>query len=192
MADSAKEYLTVHPPPSGRPACTLLLNALSFAARQHRDQRRKNVDTSPYINHPIAVAQILCSEASIDDVEILCAALLHDTIENTKTTPQMLEERFGAAIAEIVSEVTDDKRLSPLERKRRQVEHAPSLSGPTGLIKIADKIANLRDVAHDPPTKWSLKRRREYFGWAQQVADQLRGRHAALEQLFEAAYSRRP
>jgi guanosine-3',5'-bis(diphosphate) 3'-pyrophosphohydrolase len=191
MAGTAGAQLTVHPPFPGA-SCTLLLNALSFAAHQHRDQRRKNADASPYINHPIAVAQILCSEAGIDDVEILCAALLHDTIEDTKATHHELMGKFGGRVADLVQEVTDNKGLSPAERKRAQIDHAQRLSPGAKLVKIAHKIANLRDVAHDPPSNWCLRRRRQYFDWAKQVVDQLRGRHAALERLFDAAYSRRP
>ena len=176
----------------GEPSTRLLLDALSFAAHRHRDQRRKNADASPFINHPIAVAQILCAQAGVDDIETLCAALLHDTIEDTKTTRQMLEERFGRAIAGIVSEVTDDKSLTSQERKRLQIEHAASLSAPAGLVKLADKISNLRDVADDPPADWSMERRQKYFDWAKQVVDQLRGRHAALERIFDTVFSKRP
>src|ERR1051326_6050680 len=125
MPDAADAQLTIHPPLS-RASCALLLDALSFAAHQHRDQRRKNADASPYINHPIAVAQILCSEAGVNDVETLSAALLHDTIEDTKTTREMLAERFGNAVAGLVSEVTDDKSLPSRERQRMPVQHAPS------------------------------------------------------------------
>jgi len=191
MADTMAEHPKIEPAPPGA-AYALLLDALSFAAHQHRDQRRKNADASPYINHPIAVAQILCSEAAVDDVETLCAALLHDTIEDTETTARMLTEKFGRVIACAVAEVTDDKSLAPQERKRSQVEHASTLSSRAGLIKLADKIANLRDVADDPPASWDLEKKRGYFDWAKQVVDRLRGRHAELERLFDAAYAKRP
>src|SRR5919109_4461135 len=125
----------------------LLLKALAFAAHKHRDQRRKDAEASPYINHPIALADVLVNEGGVSDVEVLCAALLHDTVEDTATTPQELAEDFGPRIARIVAEVTDDKALSKAERKRLQIEHAAGLSPEAKLVKLADKICNLRDVA---------------------------------------------
>jgi guanosine-3',5'-bis(diphosphate) 3'-pyrophosphohydrolase len=71
------------------------IRALVFAAAKHREQRRKDAAAAPYINHPIAVANVLANEAGITDPIVLCAALLHDTIEDTKTTAAELEEQFG-------------------------------------------------------------------------------------------------
>ena len=169
-----------------------LLDALTFAAEKHRMQRRKDVDASPYINHPIALARVLCNEGGVTEVDVLCAALLHDTIEDTNTTAEDLRVRFGGIVASIVLEVTDDKTLKKQERKVLQVEHAPSLSRAAKLVKLADKICNLRDVASTPPANWTLQRRQEYFDWAGQVVDGLRGTHSILESIFEVAYSERP
>jgi GTP diphosphokinase / guanosine-3',5'-bis(diphosphate) 3'-diphosphatase len=169
----------------------LLLKALAFAAHKHRDQRRKDPEASPYINHPIALASVLVREGGVEDVEVLCAALLHDTVEDTATTLEELQESFNSRIAGIVAEVTDDKALPKAERKRLQVEHAARLSPEAKLVKLADKICNLRDVAERAPASWDLARRREYFDWAKQVIDGLRGSHAALEAAFDAAYSMR-
>jgi guanosine-3',5'-bis(diphosphate) 3'-pyrophosphohydrolase len=170
----------------------LLLKALAFAARKHRHQRRKDAQASPYINHPIALADVLVNEAGVTDVEVLCAALLHDTVEDTATTHQELLDEFGSRIARIVAEVTDDKGLSKEERKRLQVEHAPGLSADAKLVKLADKICNLRDVATDPPAHWTLARRREYFDWAKRVVDQMGRVHPKLHAAFEGAYARMP
>jgi guanosine-3',5'-bis(diphosphate) 3'-pyrophosphohydrolase len=174
------------------PGLPLLLRALSFAAHKHRDQRRKDAEASPYINHPIALAEVLAREGGVADVEVLAAALLHDTIEDTATTFDELVENFGAAIAGMVAEVTDDGALPKAERKRLQIEHASSLSGGARLVKLADKICNLRDVAERPPAKWDMQRRREYFEWAKRVIDGLRGTHPALEAAFDAAYRLKP
>jgi GTP diphosphokinase / guanosine-3',5'-bis(diphosphate) 3'-diphosphatase len=165
----------------------LLLKALAFAAHKHRDQRRKDPDASPYINHPIALADVLVNEGGVSDVEVLCAALLHDTVEDTATTHEELVEAFGPRVARIVAEVTDDNTLPKSERKRLQVEHAARLSPEAKLVKLADKICNLRDVAERPPASWDLERRREYFDWAKRVVDGLRGAHATLEAAFDAA-----
>jgi GTP diphosphokinase / guanosine-3',5'-bis(diphosphate) 3'-diphosphatase len=174
------------------PPLGLIFEALQFAAHKHRDQRRKDPEASPYINHPIALANILWVSGGIDDPNVICAALLHDTVEDTETTEAELVERFGAKIASIVMEVTDDKSLEKAERKRLQVEHAPHLSREAKLVKLADKISNVRDVASAPPSDWPLERRREYFDWARRVVDGLRGVDARLEALFDEAYSKRP
>jgi guanosine-3',5'-bis(diphosphate) 3'-pyrophosphohydrolase len=174
----------------------LLFKALAFAAHKHRDQRRKDADASPYINHPIALADVLVNEAGVADVEVLCAALLHDTVEDTATTHEELVDAFGSRIARIVAEVTDDKRLPKAERKRLQVEHAPHISREAKLVKLADKLVNLRDVADRPPAGWDLARRQEYFDWAKRVIDGLRGTPGPemrrLEAAFDAAFARRP
>ena len=118
----------------------LIMHALSFAAHKHRDQRRKDVDASPYINHPISLADILTNEGGISDVDVICAALLHDTIEDTDTTTEELEAAFGTVITLIVVEVSDDTSLPRLERKRLQIEHAAHASDKAKLVKLADKI----------------------------------------------------
>jgi guanosine-3',5'-bis(diphosphate) 3'-pyrophosphohydrolase len=177
---------------SAQSALKPILRALAFAAHKHRDQRRKDAGASPYINHPIALTDILCNEAGIDDPDILCAALLHDTVEDTDTTPEELETLFGPRVRALVMDVTDDKRLPKAERKRLQIERAGILSRGAQLVKLADKIANLRDVANCPPESWSLEQRQKYFDWAKAVADRLRGVHPLLEALFDAAYAQRP
>jgi guanosine-3',5'-bis(diphosphate) 3'-pyrophosphohydrolase len=170
----------------------LFVDAVAFAAHEHRRQRRKDIEASPYINHPIALAQVLASEAKVTDERILIAAVLHDIIEDTERTFEDLRERFGLAIAEIVAEVSDDKSLSKQRRKELQVERAPHLSERAKLVKLADKICNLRDIAATPPHDWSLRRRQEYFDWAKRVIDGMRGVHPTLEALFDAAYATRP
>jgi len=170
----------------------LLMKALTFAAQKHKNQRRKNVEASPYINHPISLANILCNEAHVTDINVICGALLHDTVEDTETTELELVDEFGRDIANIVMDVTDDKSVKDKQkRKQLQIEHAAHISEPAKLVKLADKISNLRDVANDPPADWDLERRRDYFDWAKRVIDQLRGVHPGLESLFDEAYSHR-
>jgi guanosine-3',5'-bis(diphosphate) 3'-pyrophosphohydrolase len=169
-----------------------IIKAMAFAADKHRLQKRDDVEASPYINHPIGLADVLANEAGIEDERVLVAALLHDTIEDTQTTEQELIRLFGQEIADIVLEVSDDKTLPKAERKRLQIEHAPTLSRRAKLIKLADKIANLRDVASSPPKDWPLERRQEYFDWAKAVVDGVRGVHPELERIFDEAYRQRP
>jgi len=172
-------------------AIPLILAATAFAAEKHRHQRRKDAEASPYINHPIALAQVLSAEAGIDDPEVICAALLHDTIEDTDTTPDELRQVFGAAIARIVAEVTDDKNLPKAERKRLQIEHAAHISTKAKLVKLADKICNLRDIFASPPADWSAARRHEYIDWSAAVVGGLRGTQPRLEELFDELVARR-
>ncbi|MFL5445666.1 MAG: HD domain-containing protein [Myxococcales bacterium] len=170
----------------------LLLRAATFAAEKHKTQKRKNTAQTPYINHPLEVAHLLATGAGVTDVVVLVSAILHDTIEDTRTTREELEHLFGPEVAGVVAEVTDDKLLLKAERKRRQIEHAPSLSLRAKLVKLADKICNVRDVADDPPAGWPLERRQEYFDWAKAVIDGLRGVSPVLEAKFDDMYARRP
>ena len=169
-----------------------LITALAFAADKHKNQRRKDADASPYINHPIALANLLLNEAGVEDQRVLIAAVLHDTIEDTDTTEQELVRHFGKDVADIVLEVTDDKALPKADRKRLQIEHAANISRHAKLIKLADKIRNLRDIAASPPADWSDDRKREYFDWAKAVVDAQRGAHPGLEHLFDKTYEARP
>lgn len=170
----------------------LLIDALAFAALKHRDQRRKDPEASPYINHPIALSRVLSVEAGLHDARLLAAAVLHDTLEDTQTTFEELRERFGKAVATVVREVTDDKTLPKADRKRLQIEHAMHLSRRARLVKLADKICNVRDIASNPPPTWPLQRRREYFDWAKAVIDRIRGTNKRLEKLFDEAFAAKP
>lgn len=165
-----------------------LVKAASFAASKHKMQRRKDAESSPYINHPLALAHILCSEGHVTAPKILISALLHDTLEDTETSVEEIEREFGAEIAAVVAEVTDDKSLPKEERKRLQVAKAGSRSKAAKLVKLADKISNLRDIAAAPPADWPVERREAYFHWAKDVVDELRGVSPALEQVFDEAY----
>jgi GTP diphosphokinase / guanosine-3',5'-bis(diphosphate) 3'-diphosphatase len=170
----------------------LIVQALAFAAHKHRDQRRKNADASPYINHPIALAHVLTNEAGVNDEVVICAALLHDTIEDTQTTYEELCEQFGKVIADVVLEVTDDKTLPKTQRKQLQIDHAHHMSPAATLVKLADKICNLRDMVDQAPAGWNIERKREYFDWAKNVIDGLPDIHPVLKGLFMQAYARRP
>jgi guanosine-3',5'-bis(diphosphate) 3'-pyrophosphohydrolase len=166
-----------------------VLSATAFAAQKHSRQRRKDSEASPYINHPIDLAQTLW-EHGVTDPVVLCAALLHDTIEDTDTTHEELVAHFGEQIAGVVDEVTDDKRLGKAERKRLQIVHAARASHEARLVKLADKICNLTDMIGAPPAGWPETRKQEYFDWARAVIDALRGTHERLEATFDAIHAR--
>jgi GTP diphosphokinase / guanosine-3',5'-bis(diphosphate) 3'-diphosphatase len=169
-----------------------ILACAAFAAERHSKQRRKDADASPYINHPLALAHLLSSVGGVHDSAVLQAALLHDTLEDTETTYAELVDGFGEVVASVVAEVTDDKSLPKERRKELQVETAPHKSQAAALVKMADKICNLRDMAANPPAGWPLERRREYFDWAKRVVDALPSTNHSLRTAFDAAYAARP
>jgi guanosine-3',5'-bis(diphosphate) 3'-pyrophosphohydrolase len=162
----------------------LILRAIDFAARKHRDQSRKGKEASPYINHPISVSLLLAEVGNVTDPEVLSAAILHDTLEDTATTPEELKAVFGTRICKLVQEVTDDKQLPKTKRKALQIEHAAQLSPDAVLIKLGDKISNVLDVTHSPPSHWDLQRRKEYLDWAEAVVKNCPRVNRALEAHF--------
>ena len=161
----------------------LVLKATQFAALKHRNQRRKDGKT-PYIIHPISVAMILAEIGGIDDPEILSAALLHDTIEDTDTSAQELDKEFGSRIRIIVEELTDNNQLTISQRKQLQIDNAPHLSKDATLVKIADKISNVSDVIKTPPPKWDQKRCNEYVDRAEAVINNCQKVNQDLENHF--------
>lgn len=167
-----------------------LLHAASFAADKHRDQRRKNVEASPYINHPIQVAELIARVGQVEDRSVLMAAVLHDTVEDTETTFDELERVFGSDVRDLVAEVTDDKSLSKAERKKEQIKHTATMTDRAKLIKLADKSCNVRDVAQSPPEDWDMNRRKEYLHWASEVIAGCRGTNPRLERYFDETIQR--
>ena len=169
---------------------TLILQAMHFAADRHRDQRRKDQRASPYINHPIAVAEVLCVVGGVRDAITIAAGILHDTIEDTETTAAEIRVRFGQDIGEVVEEVTDDQTLSPQQRKQMQIDQAHLKSSRARLVKLADKICNVRDIIEHPPEGWSPERKRRYVAWARAVVDRIRGSNRPMEEYFDALCER--
>ncbi|XP_076438860.1 guanosine-3',5'-bis(diphosphate) 3'-pyrophosphohydrolase MESH1-like [Babylonia areolata] len=165
-----------------------VIRCAHFSAVKHKDQRRKDPEKTPYINHPIGVANILTQEAGITDLQVIQAALLHDTVEDTDTKYDELVKEFGQQVADVVMEVTDDKNLPKQERKRLQIEHAPHLSHKAKLVKLADKLYNLRDLSRVAPEGWDEERIRSYFEWAYRVVAGLRGSNSKLEQMLDAVF----
>ena len=159
-----------------------LMKALSFAADKHRFQRRKDTEETPYINHPINVALTLLEKGDEHNADLLVAAILHDTIEDTQTSPEEIEEQFGKTVLGLVLEVTDDKNLSKEERKQLQVQHAPHKSTLAKKLKLADKICNVYDILNHPPGNWSIERKLNYLTWAEAILTGLKGTNPLLEE----------
>jgi guanosine-3',5'-bis(diphosphate) 3'-pyrophosphohydrolase len=162
-----------------------IIKAIEFAAFKHRNQRRKGKEKLPYINHPIEILGILWRIGLVRYIPILIAAILHDIIEDTDTKPEEISSRFGHEVLNLVLEVTDDKSLPKEERKRLQIENAPSKSTGAKLIKIADKISN---VSSWPD--WPKQRFVEYLDWTENVMKGLRGTNLELENYYDLALNR--
>jgi len=162
-----------------------LTRAISFAANKHRREKRKGADGEPYINHPLEVLNLLTGIGKIEDFNVLIAAVLHDTIEDTETTAEEIKKLFGAKVCKMVLELTDDKSLPKAKRKQLQIEHAPHISIGAKQIKLADKISNIRDILENSPDGWSIERRAEYVDWGEKVVAGLRGANESLEKRFD-------
>jgi guanosine-3',5'-bis(diphosphate) 3'-pyrophosphohydrolase len=163
----------------------LFITALHFAAMKHRDQRRKDASKTPYINHPVAVAETLWSIGQVRDIVVLTAALLHDTIEDTATTADDIRKQFGEEVLAVVLELSDDKSLPKEERKELQVKNAPHKSPRARQVSLSDKINNVSSLICMPPSDWSQQRKREYLDWAERVVNGMRGPNPLLEAEFD-------
>ena len=163
-----------------------ILRATLFAARAHAGQARKGAAAEPYVNHVIEVAELLAAHGA--PLPVVLAALLHDTVEDTAVTHADLVAAFGAEVAGLVAEATDDTSLPKDIRKGLQVSQAPKKSDGAKQLKLADKISNLVAIAESPPANWIHARRVEYVGWAGRVAAGLKGVNPALDALFDATY----
>lgn len=168
----------------------LVIKATNFAAIAHRDQRRKNQDKTPYINHPIEVMTMLF-DAGVTDTATLCAAVLHDTIEDTLVTQDQLLEEFGHEIAIIVTECSDNKSLPKEIRKQQQIEHARVVSTEAKLVKAADKLSNLSDLELNPPPTWTKEYIDGYFTWSYAVWLELKGKNDQIDNKLEALFKAR-
>jgi guanosine-3',5'-bis(diphosphate) 3'-pyrophosphohydrolase len=163
-----------------------IFSAAQFAADKHASQRRKGKLGEPYINHLIEVAQLVSGALEEPDTNLVIAALLHDSIEDVGVTRDELVQRFGSDVADLVAEVTDDKSLPEGERKRLQVENARKKSVRAQMIKLADKISNLRSILSSPPVDWDFQRKQEYFERAKKVVDGLTAPNPVLQAEFQS------
>jgi hypothetical protein len=146
---------------------TRIAQAKAFAVAAHVGQTRKGAGAEPYTVHLEEVAALVArfggNEAAI------CAGWLHDTVEDCDTTPADIETHFGAEVAAIVAQLTDDKSLEKAERKRLQVVNAPGKLPEAALVKICDKMSNIQAVGQNPPLHWGLARQMAYLDWAETV-----------------------
>uniref|UniRef100_A0A0R3S5F8 Guanosine-3',5'-bis(diphosphate) 3'-pyrophosphohydrolase MESH1 n=1 Tax=Elaeophora elaphi TaxID=1147741 RepID=A0A0R3S5F8_9BILA len=197
--DISDNFATINGKSRGSNECdvSLIIKAVDLAARRHRQQRRKDTMQTPYINHPIGVAYILTNEGQITDTATILAAILHDIIEDTKTTDEEIRKTFGDEVADIVKECTVIKSMKREARMKSQLEKAAKLSHKASrldfqnllnislyrakLVQLADKLYNIRDIERGTPVGWTKQQVTEYIAFAKDLLSNIRGIHGPLE-----------
>jgi (p)ppGpp synthase/HD superfamily hydrolase len=141
-----------------------LQQAVAFAARAHQGQLRKDGRT-PYASHPFRVCLIAAQVFGIHDPELLTAAVLHDTIEDTTTDYDDIAKAFGDSVAEWVRLLSKDKRLPETEREEAYVQGIVTAGWQVQVLKFADIYDNLCDLDQLPAERrpQSLTRMRFYL-----------------------------
>jgi guanosine-3',5'-bis(diphosphate) 3'-pyrophosphohydrolase len=172
------------------PPLRLVSEAAELAAHRHNGMARKGRGSEPYINHLAEVANLLAAATDGADAELVAAAWLHDSIEDTGTTREELVQKFSERVASLVVECTDDMSLPKSERRRLQVVHAPHKSSGAKLIKIADKISNIRARILPDPSADERDDLADYTDWAEQVVAGCRGGNAWLDKTFDEAVAK--
>jgi guanosine-3',5'-bis(diphosphate) 3'-pyrophosphohydrolase len=163
----------------------LASEAADFAARRHSGKARKGRGNEPYVNHLAEVANLLAAATEGKDAELVAAGWLHDTIEDTGATAQELDQTFGPRVAGLVAEVTDDMSLPKEQRRKKQVADATKKSSGARLIKIADKISNIRARIRPHPGPNEREDLIDYLTWAEAVVAGCRGVNAMLDRTFD-------
>ena len=163
----------------------LVSEAADFAARRHTGQQRKGRGNEPYVNHLAEVANLLSIATDGAAAELVAAGWLHDTIEDTATTREELAQKFGERVAALVVEVTDDMILPKDQRRQKQIVDAPRKSPGAKLIKIADKISNIRARIVPQPNQHQRDDLTDYVTWAETVVAGCRDVNAVLDRLFD-------
>lgn len=165
-----------------------ITKALDYASQKHKTQKRKNKEGTPYVNHLIDVMNILVKH-KVKSKKVLSGAILHDVIEDTDGSYQEIKEKFSKDIANIVLECSDNKKLPKVERKKLQIEEASKKSKEAKLVKIADKISNLKSLSNEAPDTWSIERLIGYMVWSKKVVDNLNTKKS-LHKTFKKIYQR--
>jgi (p)ppGpp synthase/HD superfamily hydrolase len=169
------------------PAIRFVSEAADLAARRHTGQQRKGRGDEPYINHLAEVANLLAAVTNGADAELVAAGWLHDTIEDTEIAREELAAKFSERVASLVVEVTDDMNLPKPARRQKQIEDAPHKSPGAKLIKIADKISNVRARIFPSASREQREELADYLAWAEKVVSGCRGVSTTLDDLFDEA-----
>jgi len=159
------------------------MESLEFAAYRHRFDKTKNDE--PYINHIIDVCRLITVVGEENDEEVLVAAALHDTVEKTGTKASDINFQFGEKVFQLVLEVTDHSTGNDTDKFNQQLQRVESLSKKARLIKLADKISNVKSLLSFPPAGWDLEKRSLYINWADRIIQALRGTNEKLEAFYD-------
>lgn len=168
-----------------------VLAALVFAAERHNGQRRRDRAGSPHLKHVTQVVELL-TRAGVTEPDTLVAACIHDVLRDTPADEAEVREHFGECVTDIVDELTEDPDMSRLDRREQLPRLVTEYHGPARLIKLAEKISKLHDLAHESPIGWSRQRRRSYYDWVEEVTAPLKGDNEVLDALLEEALANRP
>lgn len=168
---------------------TIAEKARDFVTVKHSHLFRPNKAKQPIIEHLAEVAGLV-EMAGGTDVQI-AAAWLHDTVEDTKTTLDMIRQEFGVEIARLVDGLTDPPEFAAMplaQRKPLQAERLAKKSDEIKLIKLCDQISNVRSVLHDPPSEWDAAKSLAYVTGAQKLAEICAGLSPMLDGLFDEVF----
>ncbi|VBB18657.1 putative guanosine-3' 5'-bis(diphosphate) 3'-pyrophosphohydrolase MESH1 [Yasminevirus sp. GU-2018] len=175
-------------PTSNQSSSKTILKAVKYAAECHRDQRRKDQFKTPYINHPVEVAEFLAN-LGVTDVNTLVGCILHDVLEDTDGTEQQISDLFGDVVLRIVLDCSDDKSLDKIQRKRLQISHAEDIRPEAKLVKLADKYSNISGLLTHPPTSWSEEEIKGYVHWGMAVCRNLYGVNETVDNELRKLFS---
>jgi len=150
-----------------------VLGAAIFATEKHKSQVRSNEKKTPYIIHPIEVADLVMKIGHVYDKDVLITALLHDVMDDTQTTYEQITSLYGTKVSSYLEEMTSKQGLSLKEQKKQQIMQAFRQNPSVAIIKLSDKLSNLKTLATSPPPSWSRDRIDQYFQWAQTVIENL-------------------
>ena len=156
-----------------------IAEAIAFAFDAHKGQLRKG-EKELYILHPLRVFTTLI-ELGITDADMLCAAVLHDTIEDCSITADEIADNFGKTVAELVLTLSEDKLLNRAERKKQTLDKMKKASAKAKLIKAADRYDNLQDGF---PCVWNTEKKLQYLKESKLLIE------ALTKNLYDDIYSR--
>jgi len=157
--------------------------AVLFTVRKHATQTRR--DGSPYVAHPLRVAESLRSIGGIEDMNVILAGLMHDLIEDTECEWATIAKRFGEPVADLVAILSGDMRLPKVQRREEVVDRIRAAPTEAKAVRLADRLDNLADMKG-----FSESRRKEYIRDSWKILEACAGANPGLEKALEATIRR--
>lgn len=161
--------------------------AILFAAKVHKEQKRVNADQGHYVCYPLDVASELVSVGKVLDTDVIVAAILHDTVRSSGSAQvsKEIKQKFGARVADIVDELSAYPVSAKKDQQRQLMTHAPDESPAAAQIQLANLIYNLKELIATPP-QWSKEELDHYVQWSQSLVQRLPATNPQLAQETEA------